>query len=618
MPSGYMNKFLFVNLTTGEVKPMEVPEWLRDNFIGGKGFGMKLLYDLVPQYCDPLGPENVLMFMTGPLTGTLAPSMRACVVTKSPLTGTLLDSYFGGSFGHEIKYAGYDGIIITGRASEPVYLWIYNDSVEIRPAKGCWGMGTLEANRAIKEELRDPSIKIAGIGPAGENLVRFALISCEYNRQAGRGGAGAVMGAKNLKAIALKGTRPVYVHDQDAFLKAVEQGYRDLKASPDIQALVDTGTASAVPFANEVGVLPRRNYFDGTFAGANSISDFGQSKHLWLRSDACLGCPVRCSKVGYIRTGRYKGTVSDIVEYESAAMLGSNLEIDDIKAVTYLTHLCDELGLDSMSAGGVLGFAMEAADKGILPQKEVAGQPVRFGNPLAAEKMLEAVAYRRGDLGNLLADGVQRAAAKLGPAAEEFAVHIKGLETPAWGPRGATGIALALMTADRGGCHQRGMPLGEDLGGALWNGRPVDRLALSGKAEIVIHYQNYLAALDTLVKCDFGAFGIQPQTYLELYRTCTGRDLDGEDGLQLLGARIWNLGRQFNLREGLDPGLDTLPKRFFAPLPSGPCKGHRFTAEDVQVMLREYYLLRGWNADGRPGQEVLQELGLDNVKTTNI
>lgn len=603
MPDGYMHKFLFVDLTSGHSREEGVPERLRRIYVGGKGYGIKLLHDLVPEGCDPLSPGNVLMFMAGPLTGTLAPSMRACVVTKSPLTGTLLDSYFGGSFGPEIKYAGYDGIIITGRAAEPVYLWVDDGRVEIRPAGDIWGMGTLEANRAIKEQLDDQSVKIAGIGPAGENLVRFALISCEYNRQAGRGGAGAVMGAKNLKAVALKGTNPVRVHDSGAFLQAVQTAYRDLKSSPDIDALAHTGTASAVPFANETGVLPRRNYYDGTFEKANDISDYGQGRHLWLRNDACPGCPVRCSKLGYIRTGTYKGTVSDIVEYESAAMLGSNLEIGDIRAVTYLTRLCDELGLDSMSAGGVTGFAMEAAEKGLLPQTDIGGRQIQFGSPEAAGKLIKAIAYRRGGLGNLLAEGVQRAAAELGPGAEEFAVHIKGLETPAWGPRGATGIALALMTADRGGCHQRGMPLGEDLGGALWKDHPVDRLALSGKAEIVVHYQNYLAALDTLVKCDFGAFGIQPQTYLDLYRACTGHDLGGEEGLQQLGGRIWDLGRLFNLREGLDPARDTLPKRFTEPLPSGPCRGHRFSSEDMQTMLREYYQHRGWNPDGRPASK---------------
>lgn len=363
MNNGYFDKFLMIDLSSGNSWEAAVPDWLKASFVGGKGYGLRLLYDLAPPQGDPLAADNVLMFMTGPLTGTLAPSMRACVVTKSPLTGTLLDSYFGGSFGPEIKYCGYDGIIITGRASEPVYLWIDDGRVEIRPARKLWGISTLEVNKTIKEELKDDSVKIACIGPAGENMVSFALISCEYNRQAGRGGAGAVMGSKNLKAVALRGSKPVRVWDQGKFLEAVELAYRELKDNPDIKSLTLTGTASSVPFANEAGVLPRRNYYDGVFEGADEISDFGQNKHLWLRSDACTGCPIRCSKMGYLRSGRYRGTVSDIVEYETAAMLGSNLEISDVKAVTHLAHLCDTLGLDSMSAGGAIGFAMEAAEK---------------------------------------------------------------------------------------------------------------------------------------------------------------------------------------------------------------------------------------------------------------
>jgi aldehyde:ferredoxin oxidoreductase len=620
MNSGYTGKFLYVNLSSGESRELTVPQWFKNAFVGGKGFGLKLLYDLVPPKCDPLGAENILMFMTGPLTGTLAPSMRACVVTKSPLTGTLLDSYFGGSFGHEIKYCGYDGLIITGKAAAPVYLWIDDGHLEIRPARNLWGKDTLETNHLIKENLKDDSIKVASIGPAGEKLVYFALVSCEYNRQAGRGGAGAVMGSKNLKAVALRGRQPVKVRHQKEFLAAVELAYHDLKNSPDIRNLMQTGTASSVPFANENGVLPRRNYFDGTFDNNLEISDFGQNRDMWLRNEACTGCPVHCSKVGYIRSGRYRGTVSDIVEYESAAMLGSNLEIGNTKAVIHLAHLCDLLGLDSMSTGGVIGFAMEAAEKKSLPEMKASGYEIKFGNIQAAEALIKAIAHREGTLGNLLADGVHRAAVKIGSPNEQIAVHIKGLETPAWGPRGAPGIALSLMTADRGGCHQRGMPLGEELGGLPWKGHTVDRLAVKGKAEIVIHHQNYLAALDTFVKCDFGTFGISPRTYVKLYRTCTGHDLEMEDEawLQNLGAKIWNLGRLYNLREGLEPAQDTLPHRFRQPLPSGPCKGHRFTRNDIDSMREEYYYLRGWTKDGIPTEELLHALHLARGKTFSI
>lgn len=611
MTNGYMGKFLFVDLSREETQEIPLPGWMAEKFIGGKGFGAKILYDLLPEGTDPLAPENLLMFMTGPLTGTAAPSMRACVVTKSPLTGTFLDSYFGGHFGPEIKYAGYDGIIITGKASHPVCLWVDDGEVEIRPADHFWGMDALEVNRAIKEELHDDTVKIASIGPAGENLVKYALISCEYNRQAGRGGAGAVMGSKNLKAVALRGNRLAGVKDIKAFRQAVENAKADLEASPDVQALVEAGTASSIPFANETGLLPYRNYKDGMYDKAHKLSDSGQSKHLWLKSAACMGCPIRCSKMGAVRTGKFAGTVTDIVEYESAALMGSNLTIDDIKAVAYLVKLCDRLGLDSMSTGSVIGFAMEAAEKGLVSSPP--GVQIKFGSVEAAEYLIRAIASREGELGELLAEGVKRAAAKLDNGAEDYAVHVKGLESPAWGPRGVPGMGLALMTADRGGCHQRGFPVAYEVGGVKWNGKPVEALALEGKAEMVARLQNYLAGTDTLVKCDFGGFGVQLATYAALFSAVTGRAA-GEGLFDVVGERIWNLTRLFNLREGIDYTQDRLPARFVnEPLPSGPAKGHRISEEDMNYLRSDYYKVRGWNEKGVPTGTTLEKLGLQNT-----
>lgn len=616
MANGYMGKFLFIDLSKEEVKEIPLPNWMARQYIGGKGFGARILYDLLPAGTNPLAPENLLMFITGPLTGTIAPSMRACVVTKSPLTGTFLDSYFGGHFGPEIKYAGYDGLIITGKAGCPVYLWINDGEVEIRSASHLWGFDALEVNQAIKEELRDDTVKIASIGPAGENMVRYALISCEYNRQAGRGGAGAVMGSKNLKAVALRGSRLVTVHDLNNFKGAVENARADLEASPDVQALVETGTASAVTFANETGLLPYKNYRDGVYDKAHKLSDSGQSKHLWLKSAACTGCPIRCSKMGAVRTGRFAGTVTDIVEYESAALMGSNLDIDDIRAVAYLVNLCDRLGLDSMSAGSAIGFAMEACEKGLISSPREA--KIEFGSVEAAEYLIKAIAAREGFLGELLAEGVKGAAEKLGGGAEEFAVHVKGLESPAWGPRGVPGMGLALMTADRGGCHQRGFPVAYEVGGARWKGRPVDALALEGKAEMVVQLQNYLAGTDTLVKCDFGGFGIKPGTYARLLSAATGKKVS-EGLFDEVGERIWNLTRLFNLREGIDYTQDRLPPRFVnEPLPSGPVRGHRISEEDMNYLRSDYYKVRGWDEQGVPDAATMNRLGLKNAETFSV
>lgn len=606
--TAYMKKFLVVNLTDKTIETMPLSEEMTTNYIGGKGFGARLLYDLLPPKTHPLSGENLLMFMTGPLTGTMAPAMRGCVVTKSPLTHTFLDSYFGGSFSPEIKYAGFDGIIVKGKASHPVYLMVCDDHVEIKDGRKLWGMDTIQANHAVKTELDDDTFKVVTIGPAGENQIPFSLICCEYNRQAGRGGSGAVMGAKNLKAIAVKGTKLVIPHNGPAFSKACQQAMADLDASEEVQELKACGTASAIHFSNENGLLPHKNYACGTYANAGKLANEGQKKHLWLGSAACMGCPIRCSKMGAVRTGKYKGIVSDMVEYETAALLGANLDISDIRAVAHLARLCDQLGIDTMSAGGVIGFAMEAVDKGILDAPE--NMALEFGNVQAAEALIQAIAGRKGRLGTLLAKGVKAAARELGPRAEAIAVHVKGLEAPAWGPRGASGTGLAIMTADRGACHQRGLPVAEEIGGVPFKGKTLEPTALQEKADLVFCLQNYLAGTDTLVKCDFGGLGIQPETYADLLSAATGKSFQKED-FDLVGERIWNLTRLFNLREGMDTKSEILPRRFVKePLPDGPHKGHCISNADMDDMKQDYYGVRGWDEQGIPLASTLARLGI--------
>jgi aldehyde:ferredoxin oxidoreductase len=608
MTDAYTNKLLMIDLTSSSFETIQVPDPMKLEFIGGKGFGAKLLFDKVPPGIDPLSPENLLMFMTGPLTGTMAPAMRGCVVTKSPLTNIFLDSYFGGSFSPEIKYAGYDGIVITGRSKTPSYIWIDNDQVEIRDAKDIWGTNALESNCLIKKELNDESIKIASIGQAGENLVNYALICCEHNRQAGRGGAGAVMGSKNLKAIAIRGSLPIQVHDPDRFAAACLKANKELEESPDVESFRQVGTAGSVEFANETGLLPHKNYQNGTFSKAADLGDKGQSKHLWLGSSACMGCPIRCSKIGAIRTGKYKGIVSDIVEYESAGLMGSNLDISDIRAVAHLVKLCDLYGMDSMSTGAVIGFAMEACEKGMIPSPE--GIDLKFGNIPAAEYLIHSIAAQKEELGKILSKGVRQAAREIGNKASDIAVHTKGLESPAWGPRGVSGMGLAYMTTDRGGCHQRGFPLAYELAGE-WEGQKLDPLSPEHKARMVAALQNYSAGTDTLVNCDFGSYGISPDTYAELFSAATGRTITPEI-LMETGERIWNLIRLFNLAQGVDK--DILPRRFVKePLPDGPSKGHKISENDMAYMKQEYYEIRGWSKDGVPLDKTLDRLGIKHA-----
>lgn len=609
MADGYMGQLLVADLTHRRAWPVALPAWLKEHFVGGKGFGAKLLCDLTPAGADPLGPENAILFMTGPLTATAAPSMRACVVTKSPLTGIFLDSYFGGRFGPEIKYAGYDGLIVLGRAQRPTYLWICDDRIEFRSAEGIWGTDALTANALVKKDLDAPQACVVTIGQAGENRVMFSLISCEFNRQAGRGGAGAVMGSKNLKAIAVAGSRLVKVNDPPAFLEACAAANADILASETCAGLTDSGTSNAVPWSNAVGTLPFRNSYDQVDRKAEQLGDAGQKKHLFLGKAACFGCPIRCSQMGAVRTGKFAHTITDIVEYESAALMGSNLDIHDVRAVAHLVKLCDAYGMDSMSTGGVIGFAFEAVEKGLLEPPD--GVKLAFGSVAGTEYLIRAIAMQSGELGRLLGQGVKRAAACLGQGAEDFALHVKGLEIPGWAPRGTPGMGLAYMTADRGACHQRGFMVAYEVGGKQYQGQPVDTYGLARKAEILKGEQDYLAGLDALVKCDFGAFGVTAPSYARLFGAATGRSVD-DRFFGHLGARIWNQTRLFNLREGLTASQDRLPRRIVEePLPGGPHKGRRISEADMAVMLADYYRQRGWDDRGRPTQATLAFLGLD-------
>jgi len=606
-----MKKLLYIDLDKKEASELTIDARLEELFIGGKGYGARILYDLLPEGCDPLSPQNLLMFMAGPLTGTLAPAMRGCVVTKSPLTGTFADSYFGGHFAQEIRYCGYGGIIIAGRAEEPSYIWLENDSVEIRPASEIWGLDTFTTVETLRQIHDDDTIKTACIGPAGEKMVSYALINCEYNRHAGRGGTGAVMGSKNLKALVLRGSQVVTPADPAAFSSAVDQAYLELAQSDDIKNFNSEGTAASIDFANEEQLLPTHNYFDGAFADASGLNSVAQRRQFWLRNVACAGCPIACGKIGTIRRGRRKGLISDVVEYETAAMIGSNLGLGDVREVAYLVKKCDALGLDGMSAGGVAGFAIEAFQKGLISTKDTGGLELKFGDTATVDYILDSVASRTG-IGDLLARGVKDAAWELGKEAEDFAVHIKGLESPAWGPRSVPGMALALATADRGGCHQRAFPILYELGGE-WEGKMVERSAIAGKGRIVAYLQNYLAALDTLVKCDFAQYGISAETYCRMLEAALGRTFDSTM-LMELGDRVWNQGRLFNLREGFTRADDNLPRRFTEePLPDGPHQGEKISKDQLEQMLDEYYTARGWNLEGRPTEETLDRLGLHDM-----
>jgi len=617
MGNGYAGKILKIDLSGKEeikVDPLDMK--FAKKFLGGKGFGAKLLYDLLPPKTDPYSPNNPIMYVTGPLTGTLAPCIRYCLVTKSPLTNTFNDTYAGGDFGQELKYAGYDVVIISGKAKKPVYLQIFDDDIQIKDAQHLWGLNTYEIYDVLKSEVNDKTAKVSCIGPAGENLVKYALVDCDLHRQAGRGGAGAVMGSKNLKAVVVRGTNGISVADYDRLEKEVQKishdmGITDKFFAPKLQV---GGTPAIVDFSNEEAVLPYKNFYDQTSDIAENLNDKGQRESFWLREYGCFACPLHCSKIGMIKRGPYKGTVCDTVEYENVGLLGTNCAVDNVDALAYSQNLCDRLGLDASTTGNIIGFAMECFEKGIITKKDLGGLDLSFGNWKNMMELINMIAYRKG-IGNLLAEGVMRAAKKIGKGTENFAIHIKGLESPAWAPRGTPGVGLALMTADRGGCHQRANPVATEVFGLAWpGGYETERVSIKGKPDLVIWEQHHYAALYSLLMCEiFSHGGINNDSYASLFSAVTGWDATYSTLLSEYGERIWNMTRMFNWREGFQREHDTVPPRFKEPLPSGPAKGHKFTDEDINKMLDEYYSKRGWDEQGKPTKEKLIELGLDSM-----
>ena len=609
---GYAGFVLEVDLTTGRTKKTATDQLFDLRlFVGGKGFGAVTLWKELKPEVEPLSPGNILIFLTGPLTGTLCPGTRMCVVTKSPLTGTFCDSYVGGHLGAEFKFAGYDALIVRGRSEMPVYLWIKDDYVDVCDAKDLWGLDTFQTEERIRQIRKDSSVRVACIGPAGERLVRFANINTERYRQAGRGGTGAVMGYKNLKAVAVRGTGEISVYNLEEFNRLAKEAHKILLKNYTIQARRRWGTARSVLFASDQDLYPTRNHQEATFEGAESLSAEVMEKRFWVKHKACYGCPVNCGKLGVIRRGPYKGTVLDGIEYETTAMLGANCGIDNYEAVAHANMLCDKLGLDTISVGNVIAYAMECHEKGILTEKEADELKLRFGNENAMIELIRRIAYRE-DLGNLLAEGVKRFSERMGEKAQSFAMHVKGLELPGWGARAAPGMGLAYATADRGGCHTRAWPIDYETSGVAPDGSRIGRYSTEKRAQIVKDQQDYGAATDCLVACWFVRGAIGAELYVRMVNAATGMEMTAKEFIKV-GERIWNLVRLFNAREGFTARDDTLPKRMLTePLPSGVARGKKLTQVMLSRMLDEYYELRGWDKrKGIPKKEKLKELKLD-------
>jgi aldehyde:ferredoxin oxidoreductase len=588
--TGWSETILDVDLTTLSYKTYPLDIEIARQFVGGRGLGARLLWDLVGPQVDPLAPENVLIFTNGPLTGTgYQTSNRFSVSTKSPLTGTVLDANSGGYWGMQFRKTGYAALIVRGKAAKPVWIEIKPGSLTFQDASELWGMGVF----ALTERLGQNNNKrnVLCIGPAGENLSRIAAIMNDRERALARGGPGAVMGSKNLKAIVVEGSERPEIEDKERFKFMLYETRKLLAASPlTSQALPEFGTVVLMNIMNNIGALATRNHQQTQFEGAEAISGEELTDKYLVKNASCWACPIGCTRIS--RTEKVEG---EGPEFETTWAFGAQCGIDDLPAIIEANTLCNNLGLDTISAGSTIACAMELSEKGYLDSD------LRFGRADLLVRCVEDMAYRRG-LGAELADGSLRLAARYGHP--ELSMSAKGMEFPAYDPRGMQGQGLLYATSNRGGCHMRGNMVGPEVLGLP---KLIDRFQVYGKSSFVILHQNASAAIDSLVICKFTNMGVADEYFARVLSAVTGVPYATGDLIKV-GERVWNMERLYNLREGFTWKDGTLPPRLLQEAPSdGPSKGW---VVQLEPMLKEYYRGRGWDENGVPKPAKLAELGL--------
>lgn len=604
----YFERILFVDLSARRSWVEEREAHHIRPYLGGVGFGTRLLYDHLPRGADPLGPENVLVFAPGVFAGTpVATGSKHAVVAKSPLTGMLGDALSGSFWSHTLRRAGYDALVITGRADSLVYLFIDDDQVQIRPAQHLAGQSAFATETVLQAELGSEEVRVAAIGPAGERMVRFACIANDQGRMAGRTGLGAVMGSKNLKAIAVRGSQTVHVAD----IEALEPLAMDLARrcqGPKTHKYRGLGTPGNVLFLDHLGALPTRNYRETTFEGAEKISGETLNQYYVERIVACAGCPVACEHLAIVREGPYAGAASRM-DYEPLYAMSSLWGVDDLTATIRAVEIAGHAGMDAISAGATVAWAMECFERGILTRDDFDGLEPRFGNAEAAIALLEKIARREG-IGDLLAEGSKRAAEQVGQDSLDFAMQVKGMEMAGYDPRSLKTMGLGYAVGTRGACHNRSPGYGPDTL------EKVDRL--TGDADrgpILVALEDKSAVFDSLVLCKF-IRAVFEDFYSEasrLYEVVTGLEMAPEE-LERTGERICNLKKAFNIREGWTPADDWLPRRVLRDaMPSGPGQGVHMTEEELRTMIAGYYAARGWTSDGWIPREKLVELGLEDI-----
>ncbi len=616
---GY-GKILRVNLSTGEIKREELDKNIARKFLGGLGFAAYYLYKEVPKGVDPLGEKNKIFIVPGLLTPYGIPTAsKTSMTSKSPLTGAFARSVVGAPMGVELKKAGYEMLIIEGKSDKPVVLRIEDDEVSIEPADGLWGKTTREVQKLLKEKYG--KVSTAVIGPAGENLSRIAGVDFE-ERQAARTGIGAVWGSKKLKGIVVKGSQKPEPADKSKLLKLIGKWARIIKDHPATKDDMNYGSGEFLRWMNlERGTFPTRNwqwgYFQSFYDKAKENELLGIDPYYWVpkfRSgrNPCPNCTKPCSQV--FKLTKYRpGEEIDGPEYETLYSLGGELEIADPEGVAYLNLLCDEYGMDTISAGVTIGWAMEAYERGLLTKEDTDGLDLRFGNVEAAAEALRRMAYREGNLGKLLADGSKAASERLGKGSEKFAIHVKGLELPAYDVRGIKGMALAIAVSYRGACHLTAGVYGTELVGRWWKFDGIDRLSAENKGFEVKTHEDIMQIYDTVGLCKFSRHMYLLEGIPELVEAVTGFKMSNAE-LLTIGERIYNVARAFNVREGFSRKDDTLPWRILhEPIPKGKSAGSYVKPKELEHMLDEYYQARGWSEDGIPTKVKLVSLDLEDI-----
>ncbi|MBC2723211.1 aldehyde ferredoxin oxidoreductase family protein [Desulfosporosinus sp.] len=595
---GYRGRILRVNLTDKCIMLEELKLELAKKYLGGRGLAGKMFTEEVPTEVDAFSPENKVFIAAGTLTGTKAPtSGRFMVVTKSPLNGTIAASNSGGFWGPQLKFAGYDMVVLEGKADAPVYLSIEDDKIEIKDAAHIWGKDVYETTSILKAEFGDDQAKVLTIGPAGENLSFMASVMNDLYRAAGRNGVGAVLGSKNIKAIIVRGTGRVEHAEPNALNEVLTDVLNKIQENGvTSQGLPTYGTAILVNIMNENGVYPVNNFQESYNENADELSGETMTEKYLVKKESCYRCPIACGRYCNWEEGEGGGP-----EYESVWVFGSNCGVQDYQAIHQANDLCNRFGLDTISVGATIATGMELFQRGYIKTEELEGTPLEFGHAQGMVEWIRKIAYREG-LGAKMALGSYRLAKGYGAA--ELSMSVKKQELPACDPRGVQGQGLSYATSNRGGCHVRGYSIPPEI---LGTAEKPDRFSIKGKAKTVKASQDLSAVIDSVGLCLFSSFALGLSDYKKLINAITGFDYTDEE-LLACGERVWNNERLHNLRIGYTKADDTLPKRFLKePIPSGPSKGH---VHRIEELLPEYYTVRGWTPDGVPSSEHLNALGM--------